>query len=58
MFRKLNCDGVNLVALATVGGVFVVAYQMHLSKTDAQTLSWLLSIALTLSFFAALFNFW
>jgi len=58
MFLKLNGDVVNLAALATVGGVFFVAYQMHLSESDAQTWSWLLSIALTLSFFASLFNFW
>jgi hypothetical protein len=58
MFRKLNGDSVNLVALATVGGVFVVAYQMHLTKSDVQTWRWLLSVALTLSFFASLFNFW
>ena len=58
MFRKLKGDSVNFVAMAAVGGIFIAAYQMHLSKSDAHTWGWLLSIALTLSFFAALFNYW
>ncbi|MDZ4141158.1 MAG: hypothetical protein U1C48_04025 [Methylotenera sp.] len=58
MFRKLKSDGVNLAATAVVGGIFIAAYQMHLSKADAQTWGSLLSIALLLSFFAALFNYW
>jgi hypothetical protein len=58
MFRKLNGDSVNLVALATVGGVFFAAYKMDLTKSDSQTWCWLLSIAIVFSFFAALFNYW
>ncbi len=58
MFKKLQGDHVNLVALATVGGIFFAAYQSHLGLSDASTWGWLLAIAVTLSFFAALFNYW
>ncbi|MGB2831568.1 MAG: hypothetical protein WBC07_01350 [Methylotenera sp.] len=58
MFQKLKGDSVNLAALAAVCGVFFAAYQLHLGKSDSQAWSWLLSIALVFSFFAALFNYW
>ena len=32
--------------------------RQHLGKSDSQAWSWLLSIALVFSFFAALFNYW
>jgi hypothetical protein len=58
MFRILNGQMVNFVALAVVGGLFYAAYLMHLSPNDHQTWAWMLSVAIALSFFAASFNYW
>ncbi len=58
MFRKLNGASVNFVTLAVVGGALFAAYKLHLSQTDRQTWFVLLSISLTFSLFAAIFNYW
>ncbi|MDI1308197.1 MAG: hypothetical protein PSV17_02020 [Methylotenera sp.] len=58
MFRKLNGASVNFVTLAVIGGVLFAAYKLHVRLIDSHTWFVLLSIALTFSLFAAIFNYW
>lgn len=58
MFRILRGHMVNFVTLAVVGGLFCAAFLRHLSPNDHQTWALILSIAIALSFLAALFNYW
>ncbi len=58
MFRRLKSQTVNLAALGVFGGIFLVAYLLHLNRHSHHTWQLLLAIGITLSFFACLFNYW
>lgn len=60
MFHIFKGHTVNFVTLAVVGGLFYAAYLTHLTPKpkDHQIWSLMLSVAIALSFFAALFNYW
>ncbi|NOT14989.1 MAG: hypothetical protein HOP21_05305 [Methylotenera sp.] len=58
LFKKLQGNHVNLLALAVVSGIFLVAHQLHIGFSNPQAWGWLLSTAMATSLFAALFNYW
>ncbi len=58
MFQRLKGESVNFVTLAIIGGILFVAFQLRLQPQDATTWSKLLGVAIGLSFFAAIFNYW
>jgi hypothetical protein len=58
MLQTLHGHRVNFVTLAIVGGLSLSGYLLHLRSQDQASWPWLLSIGISLSFFATLFNYW
>ena len=58
MLQTLHGHRVNFATLAIVGGLSWGGYLLHLRSEDQASWSWLLSIGISFSFFATLFNYW
>lgn len=58
MLKTLHGHRVNFATLAIIGGLSWGGYLLHLRSEDQASWPWLLSIGISLSFFATLFNYW
>ena len=58
MFEKLNGENVNFIGLAFVAGALFIAYKMHLQSPESLVWYGFMCVAIGLSLFVALFNYW
>ncbi len=58
MFKRANTKYVNLIGMAAPLGVLFAAFLLNLNLSQANTWTYLLSAALILSLFSAIFNYW
>lgn len=58
MFQRLKGESVNFAALAGVGGILLVTFKLRSQSQAIETYSWMLVVAMGLSLFAAIFNYW
>ena len=58
MFQRLHAHSVNIATLVIIAGTLLWAYAAHVKPADSHVWAWLLTIDISLSFFAAIFNYW